>query len=119
MDSYARIKTEEAKSLASKTVEVIELERTRHLNKLILREALRHNWWTFCPWVARWNLEQAKQSLYKKGKYFCLFYWTAHTRAKAILNLCKAAGSDPYIRITAEDYNYIQHGVDYVRLSTD
>lgn len=116
-DSYARIRTDEAQRLAGRTVEVIDLDRKRYLNKKVLKEANRHNWWTFLPWVKTWNLEQARYSLGKKGLYWCHFHWSAHTRATAILNLVKAAGSDPWIYITAEDYQYIQHGVDHDRLS--
>lgn len=118
-DSYARIKTEEAKRLAEATAKVIQTERTQYLHKMTLREANRHNWWTWLPWVKTWNLEETKFRLAGKGRYYCHWHWTAHNRANAILNLVKAAGSDPYIYITSEDYQYIQHGADYVRLSAD
>lgn len=117
MDSYARIKTDEAKRLADRTVEVIELERKRFLNNMVLSEANRHNWWARWFRVKRWNLEDAKMSLVRGGHYWCQYHWSAHKRAQAIQNLVKAAGSDPYIYITAEDYQYIQHGVDHDRLA--
>lgn len=117
-DSYARIRTEEAKRLADRTVEVVTLIRTRFLNKIVLREANRHNWWSFLPWIKTWNLEQAKLSLVKNGDYWTCQHYSQINRAQAILHLVRAAGSDPYIYITSEDYQYIQFGVDHDRLAT-
>ncbi len=115
-DSYARIKTEEAKRLAVRTVEVVTLLRTRELNARVLREANRHNWWTFLPGVKTWSLKQAREKLTRAGKYYSWLHYSSLNRAEAILNLVKAAGSDPYIYITAEDYEFIQFGSEHDRM---
>jgi hypothetical protein len=112
-DSFARIKTEEAKRLANETIRVVAEVKAKNLAGYVQRELDRHNWWTFLPWVKSWDAEQAKLSLIRRGDYWTCFGWSQFNRSKAVLNLVQAAGSDPFIYITAEDYDYIRFGVNY------
>lgn len=120
MNSYARLDRSEAFKLASLTVSVIEVER-RALDKkradaaIGRREKLRR----YFRWLKPMTAEQARIAVLLAGKTSCTMYWSAYTRAQAILQLVKAAGSDPFIYITADDYSYIQFGTDHVRLSTN
>lgn len=120
MNSYARLERKEAFRLASLTVSVIEVERRALDQQRANAVFARHEAWRkFLRFLKPMTAEDARIAVLRAGKTSVCLYWSAYTRAQAILQLVKAAGSDPFIYITAEDYNFIQFGVDHVRLSAN
>lgn len=108
-DSYIRIATDEAKRLADQTIEVVGRLRNQRIHR-------RHRFWSWLPFWKPLTKDQARLYLARSGD-LALLYWRQQTRAEAILNLIKSAGSDPFVYICSEDLERIQFGQTYEELS--
>jgi hypothetical protein len=109
-ESYAKIPTAEAKKYAEDTIATIDTMRAARWAKWIDDYKCRHDRWRFLPWWKPLSDALVKTRILKSGRTADMLCYTAYNRSKAILNLVRAAGSDPNILICSEDLDWIQFG---------
>jgi len=113
-DSYVKMPTTEAKRLAEQTIEVIMRLRNQRWNESVQFAQRRHHWWSWLPWWKPISDSVMQQRLMRHDNNLIgLLWWRPMDRAKAILNLVRACGSDPFITIGSEDLERIQFGQTY------
>jgi len=117
-DSYVRISTAEAKRLAEQTIEVVMRLRNQRRNESVQFAQRRHRWWSWLPWWKPISNRVMQQWLTRHDNNLVdQLWWRPMDRAKAILNLVKACGSDPFVMICSEDLERIQFGQTYEDMS--